>query len=147
MTSITLALRLCVLILLTSKSVAELIPRRLLFGEPKHSAVSLSPNGSLIGFMAPNEQGITNVFVKCITCQDARPITFERSNHISGYYWTGVPDVILYAQDNNGDENTKLYKISLTNPNDRHIISDQSGVKAMIVDNNLQREKNTHRIE
>jgi hypothetical protein len=62
---------------------AELIPRRLLFSEPKYSQVTISPDGRQIAFLAPNEQGISNVFVKCITCRDADPITFEKETHIS----------------------------------------------------------------
>lgn len=62
---------------------AQLLPRTLLFGEPKYSAVSLSPDGRQIGFLAPNEYGISNVFIKCTTCKDAQQVTFENRTHIS----------------------------------------------------------------
>lgn len=32
----------------------------------------------------------------------------------SGYQWTGVPNVLLYHQDNDGDENYRLYKINIS---------------------------------
>lgn len=35
----------------------------------------------------------------------------------TGYYWTGVPNVILYFQDNDGDENYRMYKVNITNVN------------------------------
>lgn len=101
-------------LLLTLSINSELIPRRLLFGEPRYSAVTLSPDGKRIGFLAPNEHGISNVFIKCITCKEAQAVTFENSTHISNYQWTGLPDIMLFTQDNNGDENTKLYKINIS---------------------------------
>lgn len=61
---------------------AELLPRKLLFREPRYSAVSLSPDGQRVGFLAPNEHGVSNVFIKCITCRDAEQVTFENLTHI-----------------------------------------------------------------
>jgi len=34
---------------------AQLIPRVLLFNDPKYSAVTLSPDGKTVAFLAPNE--------------------------------------------------------------------------------------------
>lgn len=59
-----------------------------------------------------------------------------------GYSWTGVPDIILFTQDNNGDENTMLFKknissAAITADRDvRVVISNQPGVKALILANN-----------
>jgi len=36
---------------------------------------------------------------------------------LKGYQWTGVPNIILFHQDNNGDENFRLYKVNITNVN------------------------------
>jgi hypothetical protein len=36
---------------------------------------------------------------------------------LKGYQWTGVPNIMLYHQDNDGDENFRLYKINVTNVN------------------------------
>jgi hypothetical protein len=102
------------LFLLCQTTRSELIPRQLLFGDPKYSQVSLSPDGKRIGFIAPNEYGVSNVYVKCTTCRDAEQVTFENSTHISSYMWTGIPDIMLFTQDNNGDENTRLFKINIS---------------------------------
>ena len=37
-----------------------------------------------------------------------------RSAFVSGFQWTGVPNVIVYSQDNDGDENHRLYKLNIT---------------------------------
>uniref|UniRef100_A0AC35GFW9 Peptidase S9 prolyl oligopeptidase catalytic domain-containing protein n=1 Tax=Panagrolaimus sp. PS1159 TaxID=55785 RepID=A0AC35GFW9_9BILA len=119
---------------------AQIIPRDQLFSDPKYSSVSLSPDGSIIAYLAPNEKGISNIFTKCVTCQHTKVVTFDNKRHINGFQWTGVPNVMLYYQDLDGDENYKLYKLNITNPspqNEPHVISDRPGVKAAIIANNL----------
>ncbi|CAD5214390.1 unnamed protein product [Bursaphelenchus okinawaensis] len=128
----------------TTSVVTELISRELLFDDPKYSQVTLSPDGEDVAFLAPNEYGISNVFVRCITCKVTKAVTFEMKKHITGYHWTGVKNMILYTQDNDGDENLKLYKINVTESTPYtpvHTISDRPGVKAMIIDNNLKGDK------
>ncbi|KAL7075175.1 hypothetical protein ACQ4LE_005619 [Meloidogyne hapla] len=61
-----------------------------------------------------------------------------------GYQWTGVPNIILFHQDNNGDENFRLYKVNITNPspfNPVYTINEQPGIKALIIGNNLRDQK------
>jgi hypothetical protein len=48
---------------------------------------------------------------------------------------------MLYFQDNDGDENHRLYKVNISNPLEPHIISDRIGVKAMIIGNNPQHSR------
>src|SRR5690606_2156551 len=94
---------------------ADLIPRDQLFSDPKYSSVSLSPDGSVIAYLAPNEKGISNIYTKCVTCQYTKVVTFDNNRHIGGFQWTGVPNIILFYQDTDGDENYKLYKLNITN--------------------------------
>uniref|UniRef100_A0A914DNA8 Uncharacterized protein n=1 Tax=Acrobeloides nanus TaxID=290746 RepID=A0A914DNA8_9BILA len=122
-------------------ALAELIPRDQLFNDPKYSGVSLSPDGHVLAYLAPNENSISNIYTKCVTCKHTKVVTFDNKRHISGYQWTGVPNIILYYQDNDGDENYKLYKLNITNPsplNEPHVISDKPGVKAVVIANNLR---------
>uniref|UniRef100_A0A1I7XH41 Peptidase_S9 domain-containing protein n=1 Tax=Heterorhabditis bacteriophora TaxID=37862 RepID=A0A1I7XH41_HETBA len=119
-----------------------LISRDLLFSDDKYSSCSLSPDGRFIGYIAPDNNGIKNVFTKCVSCKYTRQVTFERDSAVLSYSWTGVPDIILYTQDNNGDENTMLFKKNVSqaaisdNPRERFAISDRPGVKALIIANN-----------
>lgn len=102
-------------ILLKRCADSQLIPRMFLFNNPKYSSVSVSPDGKNIAYLAANGFGISNVFVRCIGCKYALPVTFENRHHVTGYQWTGVPNIILYYQDNNGDENFRLFKANITN--------------------------------
>lgn len=65
----------------------EIISRKTLFDNPKYSLVTISPDGSQIAYLAPNDFGISNVFVRSIVSGKERPATFEMKNHISGEYF------------------------------------------------------------
>jgi len=45
----------CSSLILKQLTSAQLIPRVLLFNDPKYSAVTLSPDGKTVAFLAPNE--------------------------------------------------------------------------------------------
>uniref|UniRef100_A0A915DQD3 Prolyl endopeptidase n=1 Tax=Ditylenchus dipsaci TaxID=166011 RepID=A0A915DQD3_9BILA len=88
----------------------------MLFNDPKYTAVTISPDGNTVGYLASNEYGISNVFTKCRNC----------------------------SQDNDGDENVRLYKINITLPsvyNPVYEINEKPGVKALIIANNLRDSK------
>lgn len=134
---------LTLLAVITRCAFSELIPRDLLFSNPKYSAVSLSPDGRAIGYLAPDNNGISNIFRKCVTCKHAEQITFEKKD-IDGFEWTGATNVIVYYQDNEGDENYRLYKLNITKATPAHkphAISDHKGVKSVIISNNLRDPK------
>lgn len=63
---------------------SRLIPRLLLFNDPKYSSVTVSPDGTTVAFLAPNEFGVSNVFTKCDHCKFPTPATFENQRHING---------------------------------------------------------------
>ncbi|CAJ0580830.1 unnamed protein product, partial [Mesorhabditis spiculigera] len=132
------------LVPLLLSSVAALIPRDLLFSDPKYSATSLSNDGRFIAFIGPDESGIRNVFTKCVNCRHTRQVTFEKTNHVQGYQWTAIPDIILYMYDNDGDENTMIFKknISQAAPkDDLVVVSNRPGVKGLIIANNREDRK------
>lgn len=80
---------LCLLIstvyLVTTCLSADIIPREILFQDAKYSSVSLSPDGKQVGYVAPDENGMKNVFVRCSTCSASRQVTFE-SHPVLGEY-------------------------------------------------------------
>ncbi|CAI5445886.1 unnamed protein product [Caenorhabditis angaria] len=119
---------------------AEIIPRELLFEDPKYSSVSLSPDGRQVAYIAPDDNGIKNVFVRCSSCSSTKQVTFEGKHAVLGYSWTALPDIILYSQDDHGDENTRLYKKNISenaDKNNRYTVSDKAHVKAIIMANNV----------
>ncbi|KHN88848.1 Dipeptidyl peptidase family member 6 [Toxocara canis] len=129
---------LLVICMLSACIYAELIPRDQLFSDPDYSEVTLSPDGQTIAFLSSDARRIRSVYVRCTTRNSNRQVTFD-NNDINSIEWTAVPNVIVYYQDNDGDENDRLYKLNITEsfpPNKPVPISDRIGVKAFVIGNN-----------
>lgn len=91
----------------------DLIARAALFGEPARSGGQLSPRGDRVAFLAPRD-GVTNVWVLSVDAMDeARPLTDERLRGVSSFRWAADGATLLYLQDSNGDENTRLYAVDV----------------------------------
>ncbi|HEY4284043.1 MAG TPA: S9 family peptidase [Chthoniobacterales bacterium] len=90
-----------------------LIPRQVLFGAPERSHPQVSPDGKQIAWLAPDKDGVTNVWTGQID-GTARPVTNENHRPIKWYAWAGDSTHILYLQDNNGDEIDHLLSTDLT---------------------------------
>lgn len=88
-----------------------LLDRKLFFGNPEIAAGELSPDGRTISFLKAH-QGIMNVWVKPFDApfEAARPIT-QSDRPLYGYSWTEDGKYILYAKDNNGDENMHVFAV------------------------------------
>lgn len=89
-----------------------LIPREVLFGNPEKSGPDISPDGRLLAYIAP-DQGVMNVWVRTIGREDDRVITSDRKRGIRTFYWRQDSAHILYMQDQNGDEQWRLYQTDL----------------------------------
>jgi len=90
-----------------------LIPRAHLFGNPNRIAAQISPDGSLLSWLAPKD-GVLNVFVGPVNApQEARPVTDDRKRGIRFYAWTYDGRHLVYGQDEAGDENFHLYAVDV----------------------------------
>ena len=114
-----------------------LIPREVLFGNPVRSHPEISPDGRQIAWLAPDKNGVVNVWVGAGTGADARAVTNENHRPIQWYAWAGDSEHILYLQDNGGDEINHLFSASLTNGNVRDLTPFR-GVRAQNVLTDLQ---------
>ena len=65
----------------------DLIPRKVIFGNPKKSALQISPDGKRISYLAPRK-GVMNVWVQTIGANDARAVTADTYRGIRSYFWT-----------------------------------------------------------
>ncbi|CAJ0589741.1 unnamed protein product [Cylicocyclus nassatus] len=125
-------------------SAADPIPRKVLFSYTKYSGIQLRPDGREYGFISPTKNNIKNIFVKCFSCKEARQVTFEEERDVIGWSWTGVPNVILFAQDRHGDENIMLFKKNISeeaiaqNPQKSTVISNKPQVTAHVIRNDLR---------
>ena len=87
----------------------ELIPRELLFGNPTRTSPQLSPDGTMLAFLAPRD-GVMNLWV-CPRgrLDEAKPITAEKTRPLPFYFWSTNGEDLLYVQDTAGDENYLLH--------------------------------------
>ncbi|GMT07472.1 hypothetical protein PENTCL1PPCAC_29646, partial [Pristionchus entomophagus] len=126
----------CLLLKTTAES---LIPREKLVSDSSNAdKFALSPDGKTVGFVSPDANKTRNVFTWRISERQKKQVTFEKIDVIE-FMWTGVPDIILFSQDNNGDENTMIFKKNISEnapPLERMVISNTPRVQATLVANN-----------
>lgn len=91
----------------------DLIPRKVIFGNPERAAPFLSPDGSQIAFTAAVD-GVMNVWVgPTDDVAAAKPVTREKQRPISKYWWARNGTHLLYMQDQRGNENYHLFAVDL----------------------------------
>ena len=90
-----------------------LVPRRQFFGNPNRARTRISPDGSVLAFLAPLED-VLNIWVAPGGHPDRpRPLTRDTGRGIRDYFWSYTSRHILYTQDTDGDENFRLYSIDI----------------------------------
>ncbi|MFW6189199.1 MAG: alpha/beta fold hydrolase [Planctomycetota bacterium] len=90
-----------------------LIPREVLFGNPERVQPKISPDGCRIGFLAPVD-GVLNVWVgPADDVESAEPVTRDTGRGIRRFAWPHTGDHVLYVQDQEGDENWRIYATEL----------------------------------
>jgi len=110
----------------------ELIPRRVLFGNPDRSSPSISPDGDHIAYLAPVD-GVLNVWVGPAEEPDAaEPVTEDRERGIRMYFWAYTNDHVIYLQDRRGDENWRVYLTDITTRETRDLTPIE-GVQARVM--------------
>jgi len=117
----------------TQTQLPPLIPRSLLFGNPKRARPRLSPDAKYMAYIAPDEKDVLQVWVRTIGQTDDRQVTQDKKRGIRAYFWTYKPDQLIYLQDADGDENFHLYAVDLA----KNIVRDLTpfqGVKAQPID-------------
>lgn len=113
-----------VLLLLALSALAQtqnaLIPRKVLFGNPERSSPQISPDGKMLAYLAP-DQGVLNVWVRTLGKTDDHVITQDRKRGIRFFSWQFDSHDILYLQDQNGDENWRVYQTNLASKQTRDL--------------------------
>src|SRR5262250_1584132 len=116
--------------------MAELIPRRVLFGNPERVAPRISPDASTLAWIAPHE-GVLNVWTAPIGAAGvdlaaARVVTNDTDRGIRVFLWAHDGRHLLYLQDTGGDENWRLYDVDLITMQHRDLTPFE-GVQAQIL--------------
>ena len=90
-----------------------LVPRQVLFGNPERATPRISPDGTRLAWLAPDE-GVLNVWVGPVGALDeAKPVTADRDRGIRSFFWAHDDRHLLYEQDTGGDENWRLHDVDL----------------------------------
>lgn len=89
-----------------------LIPREVLFGNPEKAGPQISPDGTKLAYLAPQD-GVLNVWVRTLGHEDDQVVTDDRKRGIRSFFWQGDSAHVLYMQDADGDENFHLYQTQL----------------------------------
>lgn len=109
-----------------------LIPREVLLGNPDKAGPSISPDGKLLAYRAPDTNGVLNVWVRTMGQEDDRLITADKKRGIRISFWQQDSEHILYMQDLDGDENWHVYQTNVKTRNTRDLTPFQ-GVRAQPV--------------
>jgi dipeptidyl aminopeptidase/acylaminoacyl peptidase len=116
--------------------MAELIPRRVLFGNPQRINPRISPDASTLAWIAPHE-GVLNVWTAPIGRDGvdwaaARVVTDDSDRGIRMFAWAHDGRHLLYLQDTGGDENWRLHDVDLRTMQ-RRDLTPYDGVQAQII--------------
>ena len=116
--------------------MAELIPRRVLFGNPERVSPRISPNGSSLAWIAPHD-GVLNVWTAPVGAggvdwDAAQVVTGDTDRGIRVFRWAHDGRHLLYLQDSGGDENWRLYDVDLATMA-RRDLTPFEGVQAQIL--------------
>ncbi|PIS00466.1 MAG: S9 family peptidase [Chlamydiae bacterium CG10_big_fil_rev_8_21_14_0_10_35_9] len=98
----------------TKSSIEEvaLIPRKEIFGNPEYANPQVSPNGKLLAYLAPNEQGVSNIWVRTIGKKDDKVVTNDQNRGIRDFQWQYDNQHLIYLKDIGGDENWHLFQVN-----------------------------------
>lgn len=104
----------------------DLIPRKILFGNPDKAGVKLSPDGKYISFLAPY-QGVLNIWLQDTDLKKAATVLTEvKSRPIASYEWSYDNNHIIYSYDEGGNENYFLFKVDINTKKSTKIFADKN---------------------
>ncbi|MCE9520887.1 MAG: S9 family peptidase [Alphaproteobacteria bacterium] len=112
--------------------VNDLIPRRVMFGNPERTAPLISPDGSLLAFTAPVD-GVMNIWVAPVDdLAAAKAVTKVKGRPIPRFEWAPNGTHLLYSQDQGGNENYHLYAVDLAD-NTTKDLTPYKGARAELI--------------
>lgn len=123
-----------------SKKETKLIPIEILAGNPERISPQVSPDGTMMSYIAP-ENDVLNVWVKTIGKKDDRVVTRDDNRGIRRYFWAKDSKHIMYLQDIGGNENWRLYGVNLETDEIEDLTPfDEVQVRILAVDKNFPHE-------
>ncbi len=109
----------------------DLIPRKILFGNPDKRSVSLSPNAQYLAYLAPID-GVLNLWIAPREdMKKARAVTGDKERGVRSYAWAYDGKHIFFFLDEKGDENFRLYSYNIETSQTKLIVP-KEGVRSSI---------------
>ena len=68
----------------------------------------VSPDGQWIAYLAPDEKDVLQVWLRPTAAASEQKLTADPKRGIRSFFWTYLPDQLVYLQDKDGDENFHL---------------------------------------
>lgn len=116
-------------------ALPPLIPRSVLFGNPDRVSPSISPDGTLLGFVAPLD-GVLNVWVGPLDGNTPpAPVTHDTDRGVRSYAFCHDDRSLVYLQDTAGDESWRLYVHDLAS-GEATLVTPEHDVQAQILGHN-----------
>jgi len=110
-----------------------LIDRATFFGNPVRTQGRISPDGTMMSFLAPLD-GVQNIWVAPVGDFDAaRAITNDQSRGIRQHFWAPSGRYIGYLQDTGGNENWHVHVVDIESGEDRDLTPVPEGSRAVIL--------------
>jgi dipeptidyl aminopeptidase/acylaminoacyl peptidase len=103
-----------------SAGLPPLIPRETIFGNAEREAARVSPDGTMLAYLAPHD-GKQSVWVRTIGKADDRVVAHDPDRPIYLARWQGDSRHVLYQQDRGGDENYHLFQVDLVGGTPRDV--------------------------
>ncbi len=111
---------------------APLLERSLLFGNPERIQGRISPDGTMMSFLAPHN-GVLNIWVAPAgDFGAARVITNDENRGIRQHFWVPNNQYIAYLQDTGGNENWHVHAVNVETGEDRDLTPVPEGSRASI---------------
>ncbi|HZW88261.1 MAG TPA: prolyl oligopeptidase family serine peptidase, partial [Myxococcaceae bacterium] len=119
------------LVAVAARAETPLIPREVLFGNPERTSPAISPDGTRLAWLQP-DQGILQVWVQTVGKDDAAPVSADRQRPIRAFRWGQDSRTVLYVQDVKGNEEWHVYAVDLGSKQVRDL-TPYEGVHAELV--------------
>lgn len=94
-----------------STSSVRKIPLKDFFKNPDKVSLKISPDGKHLAYLSSYERRM-NIFVQELGSSESTRLTSETDRGIADYFWD-ENDRIIFARDQGGDENYRLYAVDI----------------------------------
>jgi dipeptidyl aminopeptidase/acylaminoacyl peptidase len=127
-----LACALCLSGCVLASPEPPLIPREILFGNPERSNPQISPDGKYLAYLAPDKDNVVQLWIRPLNGTNKKRLTDEKKRGILHYTWSYDGEHLLFAQDNEGDENWQIHAIDVASGAIRNL-TPYKGVQSLLV--------------